>query len=195
MNIYSGLVLTATVKPLNSGQLWVLKKFSVIKRCPLMGVSLTKIVIFGTKHFVRYSTHARYSGCPLLRGFTVFCQKNMEVQTWKFWSIQRRNTRKCFHGAKAYSLSLRYFVLTLLKFQCFRKLTHFKPMHFYTTWKGFLCLLWKGWFLRGWWKISKFARISLSVVFNETDYPRQKRIRNSVKHLWCSAFKKIVNGF
>ena len=37
---------------------------SVIKRCPLLGGSLTKIVTFGTKHFVHYSG-------PLLGGFTV----------------------------------------------------------------------------------------------------------------------------
>ena len=60
-----------TVKPLNSGQLRVLKNLSVIKRCPLLGDSLTKIVTFGTKHFVRYSSYVRYLGCPLLRGFTV----------------------------------------------------------------------------------------------------------------------------
>ena len=48
-----------------------LKKLSVIKRCPLLRGSLTKIVTFGAKHFVRYSRHVRYLGCPLLRGFTV----------------------------------------------------------------------------------------------------------------------------
>ena len=44
-----------------------------VKRCPRLGGrgSLTKIVTFGTKYFVRYSRHARYLGCPLLRGFTV----------------------------------------------------------------------------------------------------------------------------
>ena len=40
-----------TVKPLNSGQLQVLKKLPVIKRCPLLGGSLTKIVTSGIKHF------------------------------------------------------------------------------------------------------------------------------------------------
>ena len=43
----------------------------VIKRCPIRGGSLTKIVIFGTKHFVRYSSHIHCLACPLLRGFTV----------------------------------------------------------------------------------------------------------------------------
>ena len=33
---------------------------------------LKKIVTFGTKRFVRYSWYVRYSGCPLLRGFTVY---------------------------------------------------------------------------------------------------------------------------
>ena len=37
----------STVKPLNSGQLRVLKNLSVIKRCPLLGGSLTEIVTFG----------------------------------------------------------------------------------------------------------------------------------------------------
>ena len=36
-----------------------------------MGGSLAKINIFGTEHFVRYSRHDRYLGCPLLGGFTV----------------------------------------------------------------------------------------------------------------------------
>ena len=60
-----------TVKPLNSGHLRVLKNLSVIKKRPLLGGSLTKIVTLGTKHFVRYSRRARYLGCPLLGGFTV----------------------------------------------------------------------------------------------------------------------------
>ena len=46
--------------------------FPIIKRCLLLGGSLTKIVAFGTKHFVRYSRHVRYLGCPLLGGFTVY---------------------------------------------------------------------------------------------------------------------------
>ena len=48
-----------TVKPLNSGHIWVLKKLSVIERCPLLGGNLKKVVTFGTKLFVRYSWHAR----------------------------------------------------------------------------------------------------------------------------------------
>ena len=52
LNIY-------TVKPLKSGHLRVFKNLSVIM-CPLLGVSLTKIVAFETKHFVRYSRHVRY---------------------------------------------------------------------------------------------------------------------------------------
>ena len=65
------LVKINTVKPLNSGHLRVLKNLSVIKRFPLLGGSLTKIVTFGTKHFVRYSRHVRYLRCPLLGDFTV----------------------------------------------------------------------------------------------------------------------------
>ena len=60
-----------TVKPLNSGHLRFLKNLSVIKRCPLLGGSLTEIVTFGTKHFVCCPRHVRYLGYPLLRGFTV----------------------------------------------------------------------------------------------------------------------------
>ena len=58
-----------TVKPLNSGHLRVLKNLSVIKRCPLLEGSLTKTVTIGTKHFVRYSRHVRYLGCPQWRDF------------------------------------------------------------------------------------------------------------------------------
>ena len=50
----------STVKPLNSGHLRALKNLSIIKRCPLLGGSLTKIVTFGTNHFVCYSRHVRY---------------------------------------------------------------------------------------------------------------------------------------
>ena len=59
------------IKPLNSGHLRVFKNLSIIKRCSLLGDSLTKIVIFVTNHFVRYSRYARYLGCLLLGGFTV----------------------------------------------------------------------------------------------------------------------------
>ena len=71
-----------TVKPLNRGHLLVLKHLSVIKMYLLLAGSLTKIVTFGTKHFVRYSRHVRYLGCPLLGGSTVlklylFSDKNI----------------------------------------------------------------------------------------------------------------------
>ena len=66
------MTYVCTVKPLNSGHLRVFKNLSVIKRCPLLGGSLTKIVIFGTKHFLHYSKHVLCLGCPLLGGFTVF---------------------------------------------------------------------------------------------------------------------------
>ena len=59
------------VKPLKSRHLRVFKNLSVTERCPLLGGNLTKIVTFGTKQFVCYSTHVRYLGCPLLEGFTV----------------------------------------------------------------------------------------------------------------------------
>ena len=65
------MLFLLTVKPLNSGHLRVLKNLYVIKRCPLLGGSLTKIATVGTKHFVCYSRHVRYLGCPLLEGFIV----------------------------------------------------------------------------------------------------------------------------
>ena len=70
-NGYDQVKFGDTVKPLNSGHLRVLKSLSVIKKCPLLGGSLTKIVKFETKHFVRYSRQERYLGRLLLGGFTV----------------------------------------------------------------------------------------------------------------------------
>ena len=72
-----------TVKPQNSGHLRVLKNLSVIKRCPLLEGSLTKIVTFGTKYFVGYPRHIRYLGCLLLGGFTV-----LKVEGAKFLILQ-----------------------------------------------------------------------------------------------------------
>ena len=61
-----------SVKALNSGHLRISKNLSVIiKRCPPLGGNLTKIVTFGTKHFVRYSRYVCCLGCLLLGGFTV----------------------------------------------------------------------------------------------------------------------------
>ena len=60
------------MKPMNSEHLRVLKYSSVIHRFPLLGGSLIKTVTFGTKHFVHYSRHIHYMGCPLLGGFNVF---------------------------------------------------------------------------------------------------------------------------
>ena len=59
------------MKPLNDGYLRFLKNLSIIKRCLLLASSPTKIFAFGTKHFVSYSRHVRYLGCPLLKGFNV----------------------------------------------------------------------------------------------------------------------------
>ena len=76
------MALVYTVKPLNIRHLRVLKNLSVIKRCPLLGGSLAKIVTSGTKHFFRYSRRVRYFGCPLLGGFTVQRTFNICVQFW-----------------------------------------------------------------------------------------------------------------
>ena len=67
------------MKSLNSGYQRVLKNVSVIKRCPLLGGSLTEIVTFRSKHFVRYIRHVCYLECPLLRGFTVVSTKTEKV--------------------------------------------------------------------------------------------------------------------
>ena len=48
------------VKPLNSGHLGILKNFSVLERCPLLGENLTKIVKFGTIAFCPL-----FNACPL----------------------------------------------------------------------------------------------------------------------------------
>ena len=57
---------------------------SVIERCPLLGDNLKKIVTFKTQHFVRYSWHVCYLGCPLLGGFTVL--------TDTFWRLSNKMT-------------------------------------------------------------------------------------------------------
>ena len=62
------------MKPVNSEHLRALKNLCVIKRCPQLGGSLTKIDTFETKHFIRYLRHVCYLGCPLLGGFTVLIQ-------------------------------------------------------------------------------------------------------------------------
>ena len=57
-----------------------LKKFTVIERCcPLLAGNFKKIIMFWTKHFVRYSRHFRYLGCLLLGGFTVVKNKPANV--------------------------------------------------------------------------------------------------------------------
>ena len=71
-----------TVKPLNSGHLWVLKNVSVIERCLLLGGNLKKIVTFGAKHFVRYSRHVRCLRFSLLGGFTVKKKKTKVKILW-----------------------------------------------------------------------------------------------------------------
>ena len=72
----------STVKPLNSGQLRVLKNFSVIKNSLLLKCNLNKIVTFGTKCFACYSWHVHYQGCPLLGGFTVLLKDECQRNQW-----------------------------------------------------------------------------------------------------------------
>ena len=80
-----------TAKPLNSGNLRVLKKLSFIKMCPPLGGSSTKIVTFEIKHFVRYSRHVHYLGCSLLGGFTVcpcrICKTYIQHFFKAVWSL------------------------------------------------------------------------------------------------------------
>ena len=61
---YQKLLIICTVKPLNSGHLWVLKNLNVIERCSLLGGNLKKIVTSGTKRFVRYSAIQTF--CPAI---------------------------------------------------------------------------------------------------------------------------------
>ena len=111
------------VKPLNSGHLRLLKKLSVIKRCLLLGGSLTKIVVFETKHFVRYL------GCPLLGGFTViiwdkklwlvFLNRNFLVNQFistfaVLYPLKASDVEKCL---LANDLNLKKFGLTLFLLQ------------------------------------------------------------------------------
>ena len=70
------------MKPLNSGHLWVLKNLSVIKRLLLLGGSLVKIATFGSKHFVSYSRHVGYLGCPLLGGLTLVDETRTEPKSF-----------------------------------------------------------------------------------------------------------------
>ena len=72
MAAISFLDLLYTVKPLNSGHLRVLKNLSVIERCRLLEGNFKKIVTFWTKCFDCYSWLARFLGCSLLGGFTVY---------------------------------------------------------------------------------------------------------------------------
>ena len=57
-----------TTKPMYNGHLRALKNLSFFERCPLFKGNLTEIVLSATKHFVCYSRHVQYLGCPLLVG-------------------------------------------------------------------------------------------------------------------------------
>ena len=76
------------MKPLNSRHLRVLKNLSVIKTCPLLGGSLTKIATFGTKNFVRYWEVSLY-----------FCSTKWTLWLWNVvsHSFQNQNNRKARH--------------------------------------------------------------------------------------------------
>ena len=111
------LFFIKTVKPLNSGHLRLLKKL-----CLLLGGSLTKIVVFETKHFVRYL------GCPLLGGFTViiwdqklwlvFLNRNFLVNQFistftVLYPLKASDVKKCLLA----NLNLKKFGLTLFLLQ------------------------------------------------------------------------------
>ena len=72
------------MKPLNSRHLWVLKNSNIIKRCTLLGGSSTKIVTFGSEHFVRYSRHVRYLGCKFTNSVNLLAQSH--------WLIKKLST-------------------------------------------------------------------------------------------------------
>ena len=65
-----------TAKHLNCRHPLVLRYLSIIKRCPLVGGSLTKVVSVETKHFVLYSRYVHYLRYPQLESFTVVCTDN-----------------------------------------------------------------------------------------------------------------------
>ena len=83
---------------------------SIIKSCPLLGGSSTKIVTFVTKYFVRYSRHVRYLGYPLLGGFT--------VQVISYFTVA---SLKCF------------FVTAVLLFPQYHSI--FSISKYYASWK------------------------------------------------------------
>ena len=103
------------LKSLNSGHLWVLKNLSVIKRYPLLGGSLTKIVIFGTKHFVHYSRHDCYLGCPLLGSFTVSTEELL-------WSKQVLLHSISFFRRATFLKNLLFLRATFLEWPIFQKI-------------------------------------------------------------------------
>ena len=72
----------------------VFKNLSVI-RCPLLGGTLTKMITFGTRHFVRYSRLVRYLGCSLFGGFTVLKLLGFTIDRESSISenIQKRSSR------------------------------------------------------------------------------------------------------
>ena len=54
-----------------------------------------KIATYGTNHFVRYSRHVRYLGCPLLGGFIVFAKFVLSIIFHTSPKIQ--NEKPFFH--------------------------------------------------------------------------------------------------
>ena len=140
------------MKPLNSGHLRVLKNLSVIKRCPLLGGSLTKIVTFETKHFVCYSRHVRYLGCPLLGGFAVITikknfltyteQQNGSVQlTIKFYTpFVIVDLSPFFLNFEIFSFNMIDFLLQV--FFCYFD-TSLEVIHFLFQTVGFLHSRWR----------------------------------------------------
>ena len=82
----------------------VLKNLSVIRRCPLLGGTLTKMIIYGTRHFVRYSWLVRYFGCSLLGGFIVLIllgftiDREFNFRKYTEAIVQRCSIKKVFLG-------------------------------------------------------------------------------------------------
>ena len=135
------------MKLLNSGHLRVMKSLSVIKKCPLLGGSLTAIVTFGTKHFVCYWRHVCYFGCPLWRAFTVIIIKitipvlNNDT-VLKYCKIQYHLFYHIVYikvTTKRWAFTLRIFIIFIIISKFFINVFFFVFVELIFSVKGYVC--------------------------------------------------------